>query len=300
MINEIIKKTVSLVLDKEPEIKLALACILSRGHLLIEDLPGVGKTTLAQILAKLLGLQFTRIQFTSDLLPSDIIGTQIYIEKENRFETYKGPIFSELILADELNRTNPRTQSAMLEAMEERQVTIERQSFALPPVFFVIATQNPSFQTGVFGLPESQLDRFLLSLELNYPSQDSELKIIQGHDPRNQIADLKPIMNAQILLEYQKKIDLIKLSSVNSEYIYKILHTSRSQTKYHALSTRTGIALSKAARAWAFIEGRDYVIPEDVQAVAIPVISHRIAPSQGIKKGKSLAQELIKEVQVPT
>ena len=299
-IQEVLKKANTVILDKDTEIKLALTCLFAKGHLLIEDSPGVGKTTLAQAITKLLGLQLNRIQFTSDLLPSDIVGNMIFNNQNQNFEFYPGPIFSQVVLADELNRTNPRTQSALLEAMEEEQVTVDRQSHALPKPFLVIATQNPQSQVGTFALPESQLDRFLMSLELKPAERKSELKLIQGSDPRIEVKKLTAILRSQEVEEIQNLIPEIFLSETVAEYIMRILEKARQQPqKYLTLSTRTGQALARASRAWAFLHQRNHVLPDDVKSIAQSVLSHRLGGPQGIRKGQVLVHELLQEVTVP-
>ena len=296
----LIEKAGQIILDKKQELRLALVGLLGRGHLLIEDVPGVGKTTMVQVMAQLMGLHHQRIQFTSDLLPADIIGNSIYDPDKKQFHFYQGPLFGHLILADELNRANPRTQSALLQAMEEGQVSVDRHTHALPNPFFVIATQNPRHQTGTFPLPESQLDRFLISLNLNYASQTSEIKIFQGQDARKQIQDLKPLVSQEELLQVQNHIDQIKISEALGLYISNLLVFSRNNPeKFLPLSTRAGIALAKASRAWAFLEGRNFVLPEDVQAVSASVLGHRLGSSEGVHHGQVQSQEIIHAVAIP-
>lgn len=298
---DVVEKCSLLILDKKDEIQISLACLLARGHLLIEDVPGVGKTTLVQALARLLDLQNSRIQFTSDLLPSDIIGNSIYDQDQKCFRFFQGPLFSNLVLADELNRANPRTQSSLLQAMEEGQVTVDRQTMMLPKPFFLIATQNPRSQTGTFSLPESQLDRFLMSIHLNYASPSSEIALFQNKDPRSELESLSPLINQSDLLKAQQEVDKVYLSELLAQYIFLILKISRDKANVYApLSTRTGLGLARAARAWAYLEDRDYVIPEDVQKIAIQVIGHRLGGQEGVLYGKNKAQEIIKSVEIPT
>lgn len=297
----LIEQTSQIILDKQNEIQQSVVCLLARGHLLIEDVPGVGKTTLVQIIAQLLGLRHHRIQFTSDLLPSDIIGNSIYDSEKKDFHFFQGPLFSHLVLADELNRANPRTQSALLQAMEEGQVSVDRQTWNLPEPFFLIATQNPRFQTGTFPLPESQLDRFLMSVTLNYASSEAEIKIFQGQDPRQRLPHLKPLLTPTQIIESQQKIDQIKVSPLLATYISNILNESRKQSdQFVPLSTRTGMALAKAAKAWAFLEGRDFALPEDVQKISKSVLAHRLGGVEGVNYGQNRAQELIQLVGVPS
>ena len=298
---QVVRKASSVILDKEIEIELSLTCILGGGHLLIEDVPGVGKTTLVQVIAKLLDLPYSRIQFTSDLLPADIIGNSIYDPENKKFHFVPGPLFAHLVLADELNRANPRTQSALLQAMEEGHVSVDRFTHALPDPFFLIATQNPRSQTGTFPLPESQLDRFLMSISMNYASYNSEVAIFQGQDPRKLMKDLQPIVNTSTLTEAQQAVTAIHLSELLAKYIADILTYSRQhQDLYSPLSTRTGIALTRAAKARAYLQGRNFALPDDVQAIAPSVLSHRLGGIDGIIYGRNKALELIKAVAVPT
>ncbi|MEO5703330.1 MAG: MoxR family ATPase [Gammaproteobacteria bacterium] len=270
-----------IILGKEREIRLALACIIARGHLLIEDLPGVGKTTLAHVLAAVLGLKFNRIQFTSDMLPADILGVSIYEPASGRFDFHAGPIFAHVILADEINRATPKTQSALLEAMEEGQVTIEGETRALPAPFFVIATQNPSHQTGTFPLPESQLDRFLMRITLGYPDARAERTLLQGGDRRTLIAALEPLLSSAELGDIQIQVRQVHVAAAALDYVQALLDFSRNSAHYlTGLSPRAGLALLHAAQAWAWMEGRSHVLPEDIQAVLPSVASHRLRGSE--------------------
>ena len=297
---QVIQSASSIILDKTNEIEQALTCILAGGHLLIEDVPGVGKTTLVQVLAKLLDLPYSRIQFTSDLLPSDIIGNAIFEPNKREFEFVPGPLFAHLVLADELNRANPRTQSALLQAMEEGHVSVERTTHALPSPFFLIATQNPRTQTGTFPLPESQLDRFLMSISMNYASYDSEVAILLGRNPRDQMKELQAQVSQDILLSTQNSIQKITLSELLAKYIADILTFSRQhQNLYSPLSTRTGLALARAAKARAFLQGRDFCVPDDIIAIAPAVLSHRLGGMDGVVYGRNKAIELIKSVAIP-
>jgi len=269
-----------IVLGKEHELRLALACLIARGHLLIEDLPGVGKTTLTHVLASALGLQFRRIQFTSDLLPADIVGASIYDRDHGGFSFQPGPIFAQLVLADEVNRATPKTQSALLEAMEEYQVTVEGRTYALPVPFFVVATQNPSHQIGTFALPESQLDRFLMRLTLGYPDARAERRLLQGRERRELLADMQAAMTPATLISIQQAVPEVHVSEALLDYVQAILHASRQSPQYReGLSPRAGLALMRAAQAWAVLAGRAYVLPEDVQAVLIAVVHHRLHPA---------------------
>jgi len=298
---QIINQSSQIIMDKQIEIEQALICILAGGHLLIEDVPGVGKTTLVQVIAKLLGLPYSRIQFTSDLLPADIIGNSIYDPDKKEFQFIAGPLFAPLVLADELNRANPRTQSALLQSMEEGQVSVDRTTHSLPSPFFLIATQNPRSQTGTFPLPESQLDRFLISFSMNYASYQSEISIFQGKDPRAQMKDLTPLTNSAQLQEVQNQVNQILISELLAKYITDLLTYSRQhQDQFTPLSTRTGLALTRASKARAFLQERNFCLPEDVQSVAPYVLGHRLGGAEGIIYGKNKALELIKVVSVPT
>jgi len=289
------------LLGKEPQIRLALTCLLARGHLLIEDLPGMGKTTLSQALARVLGLSYQRIQFTSDLLPGDILGTSVFNRETSQFVFHPGPIFAELVLADEINRATPKSQSALLEAMEEGQVTIEGATRPLPQPFFVIATQNPVSQGGTFALPESQLDRFLMRLSLGYPARLAEKALLQGQARRELLPQLQPVLDHAALAALQAEVPLIRASDALLDYILRLVEATRTQPSFAwGLSPRASLALLAAARAWALLAGRDYVIPEDVQAVLPSVVGHRLrerADPAGHGAG-SLVQWLLREVPV--
>ncbi|SJM91759.1 conserved hypothetical protein [Crenothrix polyspora] len=265
------------ILGKERQIRLAVCCLLARGHLLIEDIPGVGKTTLAHTLAKVLGLNYQRIQFTSDILPADIIGASVFDAKNHEFKFHPGPLFNQMILADEINRSTPKAQSALLEAMEEHQVTVEGITYALPEPFFVIATQNPSHQIGTFPLPESQLDRFLMRIELGYPDPKSERLLLTGQNRHHLIETLSAQISPQHLQQLQQAITKVHVSSALLDYCQAIINFTRQSSEYHCgLSPRAGLALLTAAKAWAFMEQRDAVIPEDIQAVLAAVAGHRL------------------------
>ncbi len=272
----------NVIFGKERQIRLALACFLARGHLLIEDLPGVGKTTLAHTLAQLLGLAFSRIQFTSDLLPADILGVSIFERERGSFKFLPGPIFAQLVLADEINRATPKAQSALLEAMEERQVTAEGETRPLPEPFFVIATQNPMYQIGTFPLPESQLDRFLMRIALGYPEHAAERALLEAGDARQRIPQVPALFSAETLLALQKSVMKIHAAPPLLDYIQAlVVETRRVSLWRHGLSPRAALALLSAARAWACIDGRDRVLPEDVQAVFAAVAAHRLSRVDG-------------------
>ncbi|UCE31258.1 MAG: MoxR family ATPase [Burkholderiales bacterium] len=294
----------AVVVGKHPQIRLALACFLARGHLLIEDLPGVGKTTLAHTLSITLGLGFRRVQFTNDLLPADITGVSIFDREQSRFVFHPGPVFSQVLLADEINRASPKTQSALLEAMEERQVSVDGVPHPLPDPFFVIATQNPQDQIGTFPLPESQLDRFLMCVELGYPDPKSERALLEGDDRRNLIDKLQPRLKPADMLAVQAQVRTVHASPSLLDYLQNLLtHSRRSASLAEGLSPRAGLALLQAARAWALLDGRNHVLPDDLQAVMVGVAGHRLRPAKGsattYRARAELVAELIKAVAVP-
>ena len=301
-LDPVIAQVGRIILGKERQIRLTVACLLARGHLLIEDLPGVGKTTLAHALARTLGLDFQRIQFTSDLLPADILGVSVFDRDSSTFKFHPGPVFAQVILADEVNRATPKAQSALLEAMEEHQVTTEGETRALPEPFFVIATQNPSHQVGTFALPESQLDRFLMRIHLGYPDAAAERALLEGRERRDMISDLTPALASNELLELQAKARLVFAAPALLDYVQAIVgHTRQSADFVNGLSPRAGLAIVNAARAWAFLDDRKSVIPEDVQAVLQSVSSHRLHPVGGYPSsgGGQLAERLIAAVPIP-
>ena len=293
-----------IVVGKDEPLKLSLACMLARGHLLIEDIPGVGQSTLAQALAATLGLKYSRIQFTSDLLPADVLGVSIFDERAQSFRFHPGPIFNSVVLADEINRAPPKTQSALLEAMEERQVSQDGQTRKLPDPFFVIATQNPVEQIGAYPLPESQLDRFLMAIELGYPDPAAERELLVSGDRRIRIADTPPAADSATLADWQREASEIHVAPALLDYVQALLAASRGHSASagdnggrHGLSPRAGLMLLAAARAWALIAGRPMVLPEDVQAVFPAVAGHRLAG--GTRAGAVQAQALVRAVPLP-
>ncbi len=276
-LQQIIKTARSIILGKEHQLQLALTCILARGHLLIEDLPGMGKTTLAHTFAQLLGLDFNRIQFTSDMLPADVLGISVYEQSNSQFTFHPGPIFCNLLLADEINRATPKTQSALLEAMEERQITLDGKTRLLPEPFFVIATQNPAEQIGTFPLPESQLDRFLMSISIGYPDSQSERELLTAQSRRESLQQLDNILQKDALTAVQKEVENIRSSDALLDYVLALIEYSRASGLFqHGLSPRAGIALLHTSKAWAMLQQRDYVIPEDVQAILPGIVDHRL------------------------
>lgn len=289
----------TLVLGKPQEVRLAFVALLSDGHLLIEDLPGLGKTTLAHALAATLGLGFARVQFTSDLLPSDIVGVSVYDAQARRFEFHPGPVFAHVLLADEINRAPPRTQSALLEAMAEHQVTVDGSTHPLPDPFFVIATQNPVELAGTYPLPDSQLDRFLLRLNLGYPGEQAERALLAGTDRRELIAQTQPVLGADDVLALRRAVVAVHASDPLIDYVQALLLRSRSHAGVRVgLSPRAGIALLRAARAYAFLLGRAHVLPEDVQALFAAVAAHRLVPDAESGSHAQLAKAILHAVPV--
>ena len=290
-----------IILGKADAVRLAFTCLLARGHLLIEDVPGVGKTTLAHALAHVLGLAWQRVQFTSDLLPADIIGVSVFDAHSSAFSFKKGPMFTQLLLADEVNRASPKTQSALLEAMEERQVSVDVTTYRLPDPFFVVATQNPFEQLGTFRLPESQLDRFLMRISLGYPDAAHERALLAGGDRRELLAGMPPALNPDAVRELQAVAQSVYVSPALLEYVQTLVASTRQRSDIQiGLSPRAGQGLVRAARAWAMVSGRDMVIPEDVQAVFAPVASHRL--DAGVNTGADHAAfiaALVRGVAVP-
>lgn len=297
IVEKIIHEISQVVVGKQEQIKLGLTCLLCNGHLLIEDLPGMGKTTLSHSLAKVLGLSFNRVQFTSDLLPADILGVNIFENQKSQFQFHPGPVFTNLLLADEINRSNPKTQSALLEAMEEKQVTIDGETHKLAHPFLVIATQNPMHQSGTYVLPESQLDRFLMRIHLGYPDWQSEKRMLEG-DVSQQLSALEQCISLKELNDIQEKVKAVHASSAIFDYILKLATLTRESDAFpNPLSPRASKAILAASRAWAFISGRDYVVPEDVQAILPAVAEHRMrSTNSDINNQHPLTQLLLEEV----
>jgi MoxR-like ATPase len=294
----------TIVLGKGEAVRLSLACLLARGHLLIEDVPGVGKTTLAHALAQVLGLSWQRVQFTSDLLPADIIGISVFDRATQKFEFRKGPVFTQLLLADEVNRASPRTQSALLESMEERQVSVDGQTHALPEPFFVVATQNPHEQLGTYALPESQLDRFLMRIELGYPDAQHERTLLADEDRRALLQRTTPVMNGSVLLELQRSVHSIHVAPALLDYVQSLVRSTRDRNDVKlGLSPRAAQGLVRAARAWARLDGRTSVIPDDVQAVWKAVALHRLEPRDAAMSDAEarhrILQGILESVAVP-
>jgi len=287
-----------IIVGKDLQVRQALTCLLAGGHLLVEDVPGVGKTTLAHALAISLGLRFNRVQFTSDLLPADVNGISIYEREQNGFVFHPGPIFTQVLLADEINRATPKTQSGLLEAMEERQVSADGVTRALPEPFFVIATQNPTHQIGTFPLPESQLDRFLMCLSLGYPDAAAERALLMGEDRRSMLKALRPAMTPAELAQAQQGLRAIHAAPSLIDYVQALAAASRQNGAFaEGLSPRAAIALLQAARAWAALEGRDHVLPEDVQAVLVPVCAHRLRPLKSAHGVALASRDLVLQLQ---
>ncbi|MBR9870112.1 MAG: MoxR family ATPase [Gammaproteobacteria bacterium] len=291
-LDKVVNELNTILLGKEPQVRLALCGLLARGHLLIEDIPGMGKTTLSHALASIMGLSYQRIQFTNDLLPADVLGYSMYDKQANNLVFHPGPIFAQVVLADEINRASPRTQSALLEAMEERQVSIEGETRPLPAPFFVIATQNPIEQGGTFPLPESQLDRFLMRLKLGYPDPKAERELLEGEDRRALTARLEAILPQAELEQAQAAVEKVSTSPALLDYLQRLLEQSRRMPGLmYGLSPRAGLGLLRAAKAWALMAGRDHVLPDDLQAVFPAVAEHRL--EQG-ETGKS--QERVRQL----
>lgn len=297
-IQELITCANQVIVDKENVIKLSIACLLANGHLLIEDRPGVGKTSLVKVLSTLFGLQNQRIQFTNDMLPADILGTSVFNQESQKFEFHKGPIFANFVLADEINRATPKTQSACLQAMEEHQIHIDGRTYALPTPFFLIATQNPQDNVGTFALPESQMDRFLMRIQMGFPSREAERELIVGRDRSDWIKELPQLFDSDKLLRIMSSVQKVFLSEVILDYLQDLVQKSRVLSS--GLSPRATLDLSRAAKAWAYLEGRSFVIPEDVQAVAIAAMNHRItSEDSSSQSGYDLAREIVQSVAVP-
>ena len=300
-LTQLIDQISTIIVGKRAQIEDCVACLLAGGHLLIEDVPGVGKTTLAHALAVSLGLRFSRTQFTADLMPSDLIGVSVYERSKEAFVFHPGPVFAQVLLADEINRAGPKTQSALLEAMEEHQVTVEGETRALPKPFFVIATQNPTDQLGTYPLPESQLDRFLMCVTLGYPDQASERALLAGQDRREAIQRLQAVMTPEQLLVAQKAVHAVHASEALLDYLQAVIAATRSGRWFvEGLSPRAGIAVLRAARARALLGGRDYVAPDDVQYVLPQSIAHRLMPTPGAGRGRvEQVRAMIEAVALP-
>lgn len=303
-LNQLLVSINKIVLDKAEVVKLSVACLLANGHLLLQDLPGMGKTTLAHAIANHLGLNFNRVQFTSDMLPADILGISLYKTDTGTFEFKQGPVFCQLLLADEINRSSPKTQSALLEAMEERQVSQDGITRQLPTPFFVIATQNPTQQFGVFPLPESQLDRFLMCVSLGYPSIHAERELLLGHDRRQLLTQIQPMLSTDELMLAQQQVKQVFFSDVVIDYLQRLVAKTRESRDYHGLSTRGVLALKHASQAYAYLGGFQEVTPEDIQAIFNAVVNHRLGQGfvpfnhLGGETEMTLAHRLLKQVPV--
>lgn len=299
--NDSIDQISTVILGKRDQIKLALTCLFAQGHLLIEDLPGIGKTTLGKVLSITLGLQFKRIQCTSDMLPGDILGNSIFEQKSSTFVFHHGPIFTQVLLADEINRATPKTQSALLEAMEERQVTVEGTTRLLDTPFYVIATQNPTEQSGTFPLPESQLDRFLMRIDLNYPDREAEKQLLKHGDMKHALSALQPCLTPEDVLDIQKQITEVHVSDALVEYVQTILDFTRSSGHFYiGLSPRAGMGLLQASRSSAFLSGRDHVLPEDVQTVIPWVVGHRLRSAVDYREiPRETLRSLLMDIPIP-
>lgn len=291
----------TIILGKSTQIRLAVCCLLARGHCLIEDLPGVGKTTLSQTIARVFGLEFNRIQFTSDLLPADILGVSIFDPKHQTFRFHPGPVFAHFVLADEINRATPKTQSALLEAMEEKQITVEGATHPLEEPFFVIGTQNPLDQSGTFPLPESQLDRFMMKISLGYPDRAAERALLSGDNPREMMHRLEPAVSIDRFIAMQTAVDTIHCSDPLLNYVQQLIESTRNPGLFvYGISPRAGLAIMQASRAWALMNGRSHAEPGDVQAVFGAIADHRLTPSeQHSRPTAELVDELLARVSIP-
>lgn len=300
-LRQLVTQVSTIVLGKQSQVELSVICLLADGHLLIEDIPGVGKTTLAQALARSLGLSFSRVQFTADLLPSDLLGVSVYERASEGFVFHPGPVFAQVLLADEINRAGPRTQSALLEAMEERQVSVEGETRPLPSPFFVIATQNPSEQLGTHPLPESQLDRFAMRLSLGYPDPAAERALLMGEDRRQALQHLRPLLSPTEWGAWQAKVNEVHVAAALLDYLQALLTASRDGRWFaQGLSPRAGLSLLKLARARALFLGRGHVSPEDIQTLWVPAVAHRLVPlAQSGRSAVAQARALLEATQVP-
>ncbi len=300
-INHAISAIETIILGKSIQIKLAVCCLIARGHCLIEDLPGVGKTTLSQTIAQVFGLDFNRIQFTSDLLPADILGVSIFDPEARVFKFHPGPIFAHFLLADEINRATPKTQSALLEAMEEKQITVEGATHRLEEPFFVIGTQNPLDQSGTFPLPESQLDRFMMKLSLGYPDQKAERALLSGGNPREMMRQLRPVISLERFLAIQAAVDNIHCSEPLLDYVQHLVQATRTPGLFlYGISPRAGLAVIQASKAWAIMDGRSHVEPGDVQSVFHAIAEHRLTPAEQHSRSTSdLVADLVDQIPIP-
>jgi MoxR-like ATPase len=295
----VVEEVIKVVKGKEEVITKALTCFLAGGHLLLEDIPGVGKTTLALALARAMGLSFSRIQFTSDLMPSDITGVSVFDQSKREFVFKPGPIFKNIVLADEINRATPKTQSALLEAMAERQVTVDGETYELPEPFFVIATQNPLEHYGTYPLPESQMDRFMLRLSLGYPDADTEKEIVMGINPLERIESIRSVVSPREISSAQEEVKKVYVSEEVADFIVSLVSMTRSNPKvFLGASTRGTIHLAQCSRALAYMKGRDFVVPEDVLEMAVPVLSHRLLLREGVS-GEEVVKEALQKVEIP-
>ncbi len=300
LVKRVIDAIGEVLLGKDNQVRLATACLFAGGHLLIEDLPGMGKTTLAHCLAKVFGLQYERIQFTSDLMPADILGVSVFDRDQSVFRFHQGPIFTQVLLADEINRSTPKTQSALLEAMEEGQVSIEGETRQLPSPFFVIATQNPTSQHGTFQLPESQLDRFLMRISLGYPNSASERLLFKGVDPRQRLSEMSGVVSTEQLIQIREAVSKIRTTDPLLDYLQRLVDFTRNNDRFiHGLSPRGALSWLKSAKSWAFIHGRDFVTPDDLQAVMGAVVAHRIkSPEEHSSDKREILDFILENVDV--
>ena len=287
------------ILGKETVLRQLFACVLAGGHVLLEDVPGVGKTTLAHGVAAVLGLNYRRVQFTNDMLPSDLLGVSVYRPNEGKFEFHPGPVFHHFLLADEINRASPKLQSALLEAMEERQVSVDGKTYRLPKPFLVVATQNPVEQIGTFPLPESQLDRFMMRLSMGYPSAQAEKQLYFQGDRRQTLPQLQAVCNAEILAGWMQEVAAVKVSQAAADYVFRLVEATRQPGRFVlGLSPRAGLAVVAAAKAWAFMQGRAHVLPDDVKAVWVPVANHRVQAVQQQQNSEMLLKDLLDHVAI--
>lgn len=300
LVDHAVAEVGTVLLGKEQQVRLAICCLIAGGHLLIEDLPGMGKTTLSQALSRVLGLGYTRVQFTSDLLPSDILGASVFDRQNNSFEFIPGPVFTQVLLADEINRATPKSQSALLEAMEERQVSIDGKTRLLPAPFFVIATQNPSGQAGTYPLPESQLDRFLMRISLGYPDREAERKLFLGVDSKKRLAELQTCIDQTQLAAIQIAVEQVHCADDLLDYLQRLVDYTRAGSHFSVgLSPRGALSLLRCAKAWALMAGRKHAVPEDIQRVLSAVVEHRLAAGiDYYSDPSSLSQSLLKDVAV--